>query len=81
MSELQAFLQKYGHVLPKAIEWLNNTLNYYKLQVKPFNEFGFLRIPGYFSKETLDAAKVVIVDRVPNMPLYSQWCITELKTF
>ena len=81
MSEIQAFLQKYGHVLPKAIEWLNNTLNYYKPQIKRFNEFGFSRIPKYFSKEVLDAAKIVIVDRVPNMPLYSQWGIAELKAF
>lgn len=81
MSEVQAFLRKYGHVLPRAIEWLNNTLNYYKPQVKPLNELGFSRIPKYFSKEVLNAAKVVIVDRVPNMPLYSKWGIVELKDF
>lgn len=81
MSEIQLFLSKYGHVLPMAIGWLNNTLNYYRPQAKPLNDFGFKRIPGYFSKEILDAARVVVVDRVPNMPLYSEWGIIELKDF
>jgi len=81
MSEVQEFLRKYGYVLPKAKEWINNTLNYYKPQLKPLNAFGFSRIPEYFSKEALNAAKVVIVDRVPNMPLYSEWGIVELKDF
>ena len=81
MSEVQTFLRKYGHILPKAIEWLNMILNDYKSHVKPLNKLGFSRIPEYFSKETLGAAKIVVVNKVPNMPLYSKWKIEELKDF
>jgi len=54
---------------PLIIGWIRRTLVAHDSYARPVAELGFRRLPRYFSRELLQSAKVVIVDRAPMPPL------------
>jgi len=54
---------------PLIIGWIHRTLVAYDSQARPVAAMGFPRLPQYFSRELLQSAKVVVVDRAPMPPL------------
>ena len=55
--------------LPAVNEWIARLIEKYRVLAQPVGSFGFMRLPTYFTNETLDGARVVVVDSVPKPPL------------
>jgi hypothetical protein len=56
---------------PKVMGWIRQTLRAHKPLARPVAAKNFKRLPLYFSKAQVRAAKFVVVDRVPVPPLSS----------
>lgn len=81
MSNIQVFIEKYGDKLPLAVNWVSDLFKQYEAVAESINVFGFKRLPRYFNESHLNKVKVVLVDEVPTMPVYSKWGIEPLKEF
>ena len=55
--------------LPAITAWIDATLAAYAAQVRPVADFGFKRLPDFYSPDLLARAKVVVVERIPFPPL------------
>ena len=67
-------------VLPMAKEWIANLLTRHRHAAKSVASFGFKRLPDCFTKETLERARVVLLDAVPKPPL-SAWGLAGMADF
>jgi hypothetical protein len=56
-------------LFPHFMAWIRQTLSSYEQQAQTVASQAFPRLPRYFSKELLSAAKFVVVERVPMPPL------------
>jgi len=63
--------QEFETAFPKIMGWIQQTLLAYKTLARPVTAKNFKRLPLYFSKTQIEAAKFVVVNRVPVPPLSS----------
>src|SRR5262249_38791859 len=56
---------------PKVMGWIQRTLVAYEKLARPVASKNFKRLPLYFSRPQLEAAKFVAVDHLPLQPLLS----------
>jgi hypothetical protein len=61
--------QEFEASFPKVMGWIQQTLS--ASVARPVTTKNFKRLPLYFSKTQIEAAKFVVVDRVPVPPLPS----------
>ena len=54
---------------PLIFGWITQTLAAHAAQTRWVSKLGFRRLAGYFTPTTLNAAKVITVDRLPVPPL------------
>lgn len=73
MKSLESFL-------PRVKNWIDDLLHRHSLRERRLIDLSFLRLSQYFSKEILESAKVVYVDRPPQIPLSSMG-LTQFKDF
>ena len=71
MNRDKAIIESFKPFLPVVKDWIYNLIDVHFPVSKPVSEFGFSRLPSYYFKETLNSAKVVIVNKVPAIPLAS----------
>jgi hypothetical protein len=63
--------QEFEATFPKVMGWIQQTLSAHKTRAQPVTSKNFKRLPLYFSRAQVEAAKYVIVDRIPVPPLSS----------
>jgi hypothetical protein len=63
--------QEFEAAFPKVMSWIERTLVAYETVARPVNSKNFRRLPLYFSRTQLEAAKFVAVDRISLPPLSS----------
>jgi hypothetical protein len=63
--------QEFETSFPKVMAWIQQTLWTHKTLARPVTAKNFRRLPLYFSKAQIEAAKFVVVDRIPVPPLSS----------
>ena len=56
---------------PKVMSWIERTLRTYQNIARPVASRNFKRLPQYFSRTQIEAAKFAAVDRIPLPPLSS----------
>jgi hypothetical protein len=61
--------QQFRAVYPHFMAWITRTLDAHARDAQPVASQHFARLPLYFGREQLAAAKFVIVERVPMPPL------------
>ena len=61
-------LAKFLSRLPLLANWMNKTLADHAAQARPVANFGFSRLPFFFSADLLANTKVIVVGRVPAPP-------------
>jgi len=66
--------------LPLVSGWIDQTLAIHAAKVRPVSDFGFERLPKYYSATFLAGAKVIPIERVPMPPL-SQFELPEFGEF
>lgn len=67
-------------ILPQATAWIGELLERHQHAAKSVASFGFKRLPGYFAKDTLERARVVLLDAVPKPPL-TAWGLAAMADF
>jgi hypothetical protein len=63
--------QEFEAAFSKVMGWIQQTLLVHKTLARPVTAKNFRRLPLYFSKAQIEAAKFVVVNRVPVPPLSS----------
>jgi hypothetical protein len=63
--------QEFEAAFPKVMGWIEQTLSAHEKLARPVASKHFRRLPLYFSRSQIEAAKFVIVDRLPVPPLSS----------
>ena len=63
--------QEFEIAFPKVMGWIQKTLLAHQSLAQPVTSKKFRRLPLYFSPAQIEAAKFVIVDRIPVPPLSS----------
>ena len=63
--------QEFETAFPKVMSWIQRTLVAYEKVVRPAASKNFKRLPLYFSRTQIEAAKFVAVERIPLPPLSS----------
>jgi hypothetical protein len=72
--------EEFAQYTPLLVGWIQQTLQQGAPQAITISKSGFQRLPHYFSNETLQTSKVVIVDRLPVPPL-SKMGLTQFQDF
>jgi hypothetical protein len=72
--------QEFEAAFPKVMGWIQRTLVAYEKVARPVASKSFRRLPLYFSRTQLEAAKFVAVDRIP-FPSLSSIGLRRLKEF
>jgi hypothetical protein len=67
--------EEFDQVYPLMRSWLSRTLTEHATAARPVASCRFTRLSLYFNAETLESAKVVLVDELPIPPL-SSWGLT-----
>lgn len=57
--------------LPKVKNWTNDLLNQYLSSARPMLTFNFQRLSKYYSSDIIHYTNVVIVNKMPRIPLAS----------
>ena len=65
---------------PKVMGWIEQTLSAHAQIARPLASMHFRRLPLYFSQAQIEAAKFVVVDRLP-LPLLSSIGLSRFKEF
>ena len=60
--------------------WIDDLINQYNAQAKPVSNFSFSRLGSYYPANVLDSTKVVVVNKVPAVPLAS-FGLNQFKDF
>jgi hypothetical protein len=63
--------EEFQKFYPHVIAWITQMLRAHAAAAKPVASFGFTRLSRYFSEALLASTKVVVVERVPKLPLSS----------
>ena len=63
--------QEFEITFPKVMGWIQKTLLTHQRLAQPVKSKNFKRLPLYFSPAQIEAAKYVVVDRIPVPPLSS----------
>jgi hypothetical protein len=63
--------QEFETAFPKVMAWIRQTLLAHKMFARPVTSTNCKRLPRYFSQAQIEAAKFVVVDRIPVPPLSS----------
>jgi hypothetical protein len=63
--------QEFETSFPKVMSWIQQTLLAHKTLARSVTAKNFRRLPLYFSEAQIEAAKLVVVDRIPVPPLSS----------
>ena len=63
--------EEFEIAFPKVMGWIQKTLLAHQRLALPVTSKNFQRLPLYFSPAQIDAAKYVVVDRIPVPPLSS----------
>ena len=63
--------QEFEIAFPKVMAWIQETLLAYQRLARPVASKNFQRLPFYFSPAQIEAAKYVVMDRIPVPPLSS----------
>ena len=63
--------QEFENAFPKVMGWIQQILLAHKALARPVTLKNFKRLPLYFSRAQIEAAKFVVVDRIPVPPLSS----------
>jgi hypothetical protein len=63
--------QEFEVAFPKVMSWIQRTLVAYEKVARPVASKNFRRLRLYFSRAQIEAAKFVVVDRIPLPPLSS----------
>ena len=63
--------QEFELAFPKLMEWIQKTLLAHQRLARPVTAKNFQRLPLYFSRAQIEAAKFVVVERIPVPPLSS----------
>jgi hypothetical protein len=63
--------EEFQAVFPYFMDWIARALEVHAGEMQTVASKNFPRLPQYFSSNLLNAAKVVVVDRVPMPPLTS----------
>jgi hypothetical protein len=61
--------QQFQDVYPLIAGWIKQTLAEHASAARPVASFGFSRLPDYYDAQLLTSSKVVVVSRVPMLPL------------
>jgi len=61
--------QEFELAFPKVMDWIQKTLLAQQRLARPVTAKNFQRLPLYFSRAQIEAAKFVVVDRIPIPPL------------
>jgi hypothetical protein len=72
--------QEFETALPKITGWIQQALAAHKALARSVMSKNFPRLPLYFSRTQIEAAKFVVVDRVPVPPL-SEIGLSQFKEF
>jgi len=64
-TQIIEFLKPY---LPKANQWIDELFAQYSSIAKPLSGFHFPRLPEYFSGEILENTRIVLLDKMPQIP-------------
>jgi hypothetical protein len=65
---------------PKVMGWIDQTLSAHAQTARPVASMHFRRLPLYFSQAQIEAAKFVVIDRLP-LPLLSSIGLSRFKEF
>jgi hypothetical protein len=79
MSSAADFL-KLLPAVPRAKRWVKAQAQKHAHSARPVASFGFQRLGDYFSEALLDAARAIITDDFPTVPL-EEWGITTAPEF
>ena len=63
--------QEFELAFPKVMDWIQKTLLAHQRLARPVTAKNFQRLPLYFSRAQIEAAKFVVVERIPVPPLSS----------
>ena len=72
--------EEFQKFYPLLADWLRTTLAAHEGAAQTVASRGFLRLPLYFTAETLASTKVILIDRLPFPPL-SSWGLTRFADF
>jgi hypothetical protein len=72
--------QEFDAAFPKVMGWIERTLTAHQALARPAGSKNFKRLPRYFSRAQIEAARFVAVDRIPLPPL-SSIGLTRFKQF
>jgi hypothetical protein len=72
--------EEFQKFYPRLLGWIDTMLRAHAGNTRAVVSRGFLRLPLYFSADTLTSAKVVLVDQLPIPPL-SSWGLTRFGDF
>jgi hypothetical protein len=67
-------------ILAQATAWIGELLERNRHAAESVASFGFKRLPEYFAKETLERARVVLLDALPKPPL-AAWGLAAMADF
>jgi hypothetical protein len=68
MREEYKIIESLKPYLPKAKQWIDNLIEEHSSAAKPLSSFHFPRLPEYFSVDIIANTKVVIMDKMPQIP-------------
>ena len=80
ISKDRKIVESFKNYLTVVKNWIDELIKQYFFKARPITELGFKRIPQYFPEELLNSVKVVVVDKVPKIPLSSMG-IKEFEAF
>ncbi len=55
-------------MIPRILEWIDDTLERYRGDAVPVTEFEFTHLPLFFSQRLLESSRVVVLDSSPPLP-------------
>lgn len=55
-------------MIPRILEWIDDTLERYRDDAVPVTEFDFTHLPHFFSQRLLESSRVVVLDSSPPLP-------------
>ena len=71
MLQEQMIINGLKPYLPKVKNWINDLLQQCSSLTRPISTFNFQRLSKYYSSDIINYAKIVIVNKMPQIPLAS----------
>jgi hypothetical protein len=67
--QFRLIIQTLKPYLPQVKDWINDLLRQHSPLVKPLSDFTFQRLPKYYSRDLINSTKIIVVDKIPMIPL------------